>query len=258
MTRRLSGVSVALVLLGSGLLLLGHHNAAQPPSRATTALGQPRNLTARPTTRVARVTASEPTPATTGPVRSTRSIDPNRDNQPEPARPDTQQARRTTPVPVAEVTGTASPPPLPTRAGPAPQAEDVDEPGRVAVAVLTAIHTSDTTTDRSARDAYTRALPLLSGQVAADVRTSANPTGPGADWTRWTAHRAHTVVTVTASSDSGGPPDTPSAAYRQYAVTVTPVGRDHWQDVPVTYVAFTTLAREPAGWRVVGMSESRT
>lgn len=129
-------------------------------------------------------------------------------------------------------------------------------PDWVAVAAITALRTVDTTRDRSPRDAAARALPLLGGQLADAVAATRTPSGSGADWARWAAHGAHTVVTATPGADSGAPPDTPAVVYRQYTVTVTPVGRDHWQGSAFTYVVFATLTRGPAGWRVTALAES--
>lgn len=255
--------AAGLVLVGAGLLLAAHTGSHTVPpgsniSVSTSShLGPAPLLYATTSSRPGRVgiaagTAAEPaaTGATStpqsGPPRSPTALQTNRASP--PVRP------RTSPT----STRSPTPPPRPVADATGPRTAVAGTADTVNAAALTALHTSDTTTDRSPRDAFQRALPLLGGQLAADIRTSTTqPTAPGAQWAQWAAHRAYTVVTLARAGDDGAPADTVTTAYRQWTVTVTPVGRDHWQTTPVRLVTFTVLTRTPTGWGVTDLAETQ-
>ncbi|MDQ2729058.1 MAG: hypothetical protein M3Y91_14645 [Actinomycetota bacterium] len=126
------------------------------------------------------------------------------------------------------------------------------DPTAVAEAVLEANFGSNTTTDTSPFDAVKRSLIWYTPAGAAQVLASA-PTGPaGAEWTTWTQHKVTATVTVQVNHDSGAPPDTPTASYRQFNVLVTPHGADGWTSPPDQYQCFVTLTTPGPGspWQV--------
>lgn len=262
MRHPLTAASAALVIAGSVLLLVGynsgtHPDQADPPAVSPAAETRP---PARPGSALpgrAPFAVGPATPAT--PATPTAHAAPPGLSRP-PSSPTALAQSRLPPV-------TAQPPPAappsaatthPATPQPAASPPRLGTPGpdHVAVAAITALRTVDTTRDHSPRDAAVRTLPLLGGQLAEDVAAAGPPSGSGADWALWAAHRAHTVVAATPGADSGAPPDTDAVVYRQYTVTVTPVGRDHWQGSALTYVVFATLTRGPAGWRVTALAES--
>ncbi len=256
MRHPLTAASAALVITGSVLLLVGytggtHPDQADPPAASAAAetwpTGSPGSAlpshaptAVEPATPTAHAAPPGPSRSPSSPTALARSHPPSVTAQPPPAAQPpsaTTQPATTQPAASSSPVGTAG-------------------PDRVAVAAITALRTVDTTRDHSPRDAAARALPLLGGQLAEDIAATSTPSGSGADWARWAVHSAHTVVTATPGADSGAPPDTPAVVYRQYTVTITPVGHDHWQGSALTYVVFATLTRGPAGWRVTALAES--
>lgn len=158
-----------------------------------------------------------------------------------------------------------SPQPLPTGRGgtppvPLPQVGQVAGADATAVAraAVTVMWTYDTTIDTSPYGASVRAAPFLVPSYAAQIKAAPPVAAPGADWNLWSAHRAYTVVSLTAESDSGAPPDTDTTAYRQLGVTITPTGRDGWRGQPQTQTVFVVLNRSgsSAAWRVGTVSVS--
>lgn len=129
------------------------------------------------------------------------------------------------------------------------------DPDVVAVAGLTAYYSADTAIDRSPADPQRRALPWTAGQLAAGIAAYRPVAAPGATWNSWAAHRAHTTVTATRAYDDGAPADTASTAYRQFVVTITPHGRDHWTGPPVTHTDFVLMRRTSSGWRIADLTE---
>lgn len=124
----------------------------------------------------------------------------------------------------------------------------------VATAAVTANWTSNTSSDSGPFAATLRSLIWYTPAAAAKVRAHP-PTGPvGEQWERWAAHRAVTSAGLQATPDAGAPPDTATAAYRSFAVTVTAHGQDGWTAVPSRYQCFVTLTRPSATapWQVAG------
>jgi len=256
MRHPLTAASAALVITGSVLLLFGHSGGthpdqADPPAASPAAETRPPASPGSAFPGRAPIAVGPATPAThaapPGPSRPPSSPTALAQSQPplvtvQPPHAAPRSAATTYPA-------TPQPAASPSRLG-------TPGPDRVAVAAITALRTVDTTRDRSPRDAAARALPLLGGQLAEDVAAAGPPSGSGADWALWAAHGAQTVVAVTPGADSGAPADTAVVMYRQFTVTVTPVGRDHWLGSALTYVVFATLTRGPAGWRVTAIAES--
>lgn len=132
------------------------------------------------------------------------------------------------------------------------------DPDTAAAAALTVYYGADTTLDTTPADASRRALPWLTGQLAAATRAYQPRAAPGAVWNAWAAHHAHLKVRVTRAYDDGGPAGTPTRVYRQELVTLTPRGRDGWAGTPVTWTDFLTLTRPTAagGWRIATLEQT--
>lgn len=253
MRHPLTVASAALVITGSVLLLVGH-SGDTPPDRADPPVASPAAETRAPASPDSTLPGR--TPVAVGPATPAAHAAPPGPSRP-PGSPIALAQSRPPPVtgqPLPAAPRSAAT----THPATSPSPADIPGPDRVAVAAITVLRTVDTAVDRSPRDAAARALPLLSGQLAQDVTAAGLPSGSGADWARWAAHGARTVVAVTSGTDSGAPPDTAAVVYRQYTVTVTPVGRDHWQGSALGYVVFATLVRGSAGWRVTALAESAT
>jgi len=138
-------------------------------------------------------------------------------------------------------------PPLSTQTSP--------DPDVTAQAALRVLYGSDSTLDAQPMDAEKRALPWLGGPFAAAVRAAAIVAAPGAVWNGWAAHRAHLVVTLTRGYTDGAPPDTPTAVYRQWRITQTPVGADHWTGSSVRFVVAVQLTRTGGRWQLTRLLE---
>ncbi|MEU9019233.1 hypothetical protein [Actinomadura sp. NPDC048394] len=124
---------------------------------------------------------------------------------------------------------------------------DATAVSRAAVRVM---WTVDAATDRSQRDAYLRARPLCTSEYAAALAADA---AAGAIPTAWTDHRAYAKVDLAPRTPEGDvDEDTPTTAYRGWAITVTPTGRDGWTGTPVHAIAFVALKRPNAStpWRI--------
>ncbi|MGC0407500.1 hypothetical protein RKD31_000743 [Streptomyces sp. SAI-163] len=123
---------------------------------------------------------------------------------------------------------------------------DADAVGR---GVLTMMWTFDTTSDTAPFDASVRAAQTgwLTEAYAALLRTHRPRAVPGAQWQEWASHRAHTTVTLHKAEDAAKPADTATEAWRQWVVTATPHGRDHWTAEPVTALAYVRLIRKDTG-----------
>jgi hypothetical protein len=97
-----------------------------------------------------------------------------------------------------------------------------------------------------------RSLIWYTPAAAAKVRAHP-PTGPAWErWSTWAAHRATTTVATALDHDAGAPPDTSTAAYRSFEVTVTAHGQAGWTAPASHYQCFVTLTRDTASapWQV--------
>ena len=78
-------------------------------------------------------------------------------------------------------------------------------------------------------------------------------------WNGWAAHRAHLVVTLTRGYTDGAPRDTPTAVYRQWRITQTPVGggpwTGRWSGTPVRIVVVVQLTRTGGRWQLTRLLE---
>ncbi|WP_125264877.1 hypothetical protein [Streptomyces alboflavus] len=177
------------------------------------------------------------------------------DDDPAPPRPTTTRSGIPDPPDAAEAS------PLPpgasgTPRGGIPAPDDVDERDATAVsrAAVTVLFTYDTRMDTSSNDAGRRLADAgwCTDAYANQLREATSRSAPGAQWATWSRHRAYTKATARSADEAGKPEDSPTAAYRQWNVTVTPHGRDGWKgraEMTTAYVELTrTAPRTP--WRV--------
>lgn len=121
----------------------------------------------------------------------------------------------------------------------------------VADAVAATFYRHDTRLDTSPADAGRRAAPWLTPAYAAAL-AAPRPGGGGAAWLELADHDGYTTTAVTTVTESGAPPDTGTAAYRQRQVIVTAHGSAGWTRRPDTHALFIRLTRtDPdAPWKV--------
>jgi hypothetical protein len=113
----------------------------------------------------------------------------------------------------------------------------------------------DTAADSSEVAAEARLAPLMTPELAAQVRAG-GASHAGATFLLWRSHQASTVARVQQTFDSGAPADTAVAAYRSFVITVVPTGRDGWTGPSSTQVEFLTLSRPAAGlpWLIANVA----
>lgn len=155
----------------------------------------------------------------------------------------------------ARPTATAPADPGGTPAGPLPRPSDIDDadPDQVAIAAVIALYTVDSRTDASPTDAYRRAAPWLTAELAADL--AAVPPAGGADWLNIAAHRGYTTVTSpTIANEYGQPPDADRVAYRAVTFTVTTINRDEANSSTTARdTRYLRLAKAGGAWKVSGL-----
>ncbi|MEU1121954.1 MULTISPECIES: hypothetical protein [unclassified Streptomyces] len=139
-----------------------------------------------------------------------------------------------------------------------PDAVDQKDATAVSRAALTLMSSYDTTLDTSRNDAGRRMAEAgwCTDDYARELRHADSFSGPGAAWSEWAKHRAYTVPKLRAIREAGQPEDTPTEAYRQWIVTLTPTGRDKWKGKPEVSTAFVYLTRTTAGdpWRLAAVT----
>ncbi|MEU2717794.1 hypothetical protein [Streptomyces sp. NPDC007205] len=149
--------------------------------------------------------------------------------------------------------GASGTPPVPL---PAPSAVKMHNPDAVSQAAITIQWTMDTAIDTSQHDAELRSAAFLEPSYLATIKKTPPMAAPGAQWMEWAGHRAYTTVTTKALHDQR-PADSPTQAHRQWLLTATPHGRDHWTGRPVTNVVFVTMTRSGTGpWLVSAITVS--
>ncbi|GGX36651.1 hypothetical protein [Streptomyces chryseus] len=161
------------------------------------------------------------------------------------------------PTPTAAATRPPGKPGQPKGGIPTPGDVDQADATEVSRAALTAMWTYDTAIDNSRNDAGRRvaAAGWCTAAYADQLRDAAARSGPGSDWGQWAKHRAYTTVTLQRTEDAGRPRDTPTTAYRQWTLTLTPHGRDGWKGKPETSTAFVELTRSDGkAWRLAAVS----
>lgn len=165
--------------------------------------------------------------------------------------PRSTPAASTAPTPTTAISSPAPATASPKVPGGLPDLTRLDQDDATAVskAALTLMWIVDSTTDRSQRDAYQRAIPLLDEFYKVAVADQPGGVVPG----QWIEHRAYAKVRLTRRTPEGDvPADTPALAHRAWEIAVTPTGRDGWKGAPVHVNAFVTLRRKDpsAPWRV--------
>ncbi|WP_446047469.1 hypothetical protein [Streptomyces olivaceus] len=183
--------------------------------------------------------------------------------QPAPTRSSAPAATGTGPYPTPSDAGEAAPLPPGSKGTPRGGVTGPGDVGRksadaVGQGALTVMWTFDTTIDSGPGDASVRAADAgwLTQAYAARVREHQPRSDPGAQWREWAVHRASTTVTLEKAEDAAIPAETDTEAWRQWAVTASPQGRDGWTGEPTTVVAFVRLARTAAdeAWRVADVT----
>lgn len=151
--------------------------------------------------------------------------------------------------------------PLPTGLGGTPRPglpKDVDWSSADAVgkAALTVMWTEDTLIDASQYDATLRAVPYLTAEYGAMIKSTPPLSGPDAQWQSWEDYQAWTTVTLEPADEFGRPSDTPTRAYRQWNIAATPHNSAGWSGEPVEAAAFVALVRSTDGdaWKVSEVS----
>ena len=144
----------------------------------------------------------------------------------------------------------------PVTRGPHPRLA-TQNPDAAAVAAARALASSDTAVDADPNDTIRRNAGWLTADFAALVTALPPVAGPGAQWADWAAHHAYLRVTAMLGSDEH-PTDTAATAARQVVERVIPIGRDGWNGMPFTQVAFLTLARVRGVWEISSYQVSTT
>ncbi|MER6733786.1 hypothetical protein [Streptomyces puniciscabiei] len=170
------------------------------------------------------------------------------------------KSEQSSPAPTARPNATYSePPPLPRGASGTPKAglpTHVDDHDATAVgkAIAVTTWTFDTKIDNTPADAQRRTTGWLTADYAKTVSTAQPVAAPDASWTAMADHHGYTTVTVRQAHDTA-PKDTPTEAYRQFEVTVTPHGRDGWKGPAETWVEWIHLVRSGTGdpWKADNM-----
>lgn len=159
-----------------------------------------------------------------------------------------QQAPSATPTSSASAPPSASPLPTPVVLG---ETNDSD-PDSVADAVAVALSVHDARTDTSSQAVWTRARPLLTGDLAATVQASggAEVARPDNRWAMMQQHQAHDVVEHIDRHTDDPVPDTATKAQRQRAVSTRAYADSGWNGLIRTTRYWLTLTNTDGAWRV--------
>lgn len=159
-----------------------------------------------------------------------------------------QQAPSATPTSSASAPPSASPLPTPVVLG---ETNDSD-PDSVADAVAVALSVHDARTDTSSQAVWTRARPLLTGDLAATAQRAdgAELARPDNRWTMMQQHQAHDVVEHIDRHTDDPVPDTATKAQRQRAVSTRAYADNGWNGLIRTTRYWLTLTNTDGAWRV--------
>ncbi|MFF7357844.1 hypothetical protein ACFZA1_35240 [Streptomyces filipinensis] len=124
----------------------------------------------------------------------------------------------------------------------------------MAKAIAMTTWTFDTKIDTSRADAQRRTVGWLTPDYAKSISAAQPVAAPDASWIAMADHHGFTTVTTRRAHDTA-PDDTPTEAYRQFEVTVTPHGRDGWKGPAETWVEWIHLVRSGTGepWKADNM-----
>ena len=142
----------------------------------------------------------------------------------------------------------ASPLPTPVVLG---ETNDSD-PDSVADAVAVALSVHDARTDASSQAVWTRARPLLTGDLAASVQAggASEVERPDNRWAMMQQHQAHDVVEHIDRHTDDPVPDTATKAQRQRAVSTRAYADNGWNGLIRTTRYWLTLTNVNGAWRV--------
>ena len=161
-----------------------------------------------------------------------------------------QQAHSKNPTPTsrASVAPAASPLPTPVVLG---ETNDSD-PDSVADAVAVALSVHDARTDASSQAVWTRARPLLTGDLAATAQRAdgAELARPDNRWSMMQQHQAHDVVEHIDRHTDDPVPDTATKAQRQRAISTRAYADNGWNGLIRTTRYWLTLTNTDGAWRV--------
>lgn len=159
-----------------------------------------------------------------------------------------QQAPSATPTSSASAPPAASPLPTPVVLG---ETNDAD-PDSVADAVAVALSVHDARTDTSSQAVWTRARPLLTGDLAATAQRAdgAELARPDNRWAMMQQHQAHDVVEHIDRHTDDPVPDTATKAQRQRAVSTRAYADNGWNGLIRTTRYWLTLTNTDGAWRV--------
>ena len=159
-----------------------------------------------------------------------------------------QQAPSATPTSSASAPPSASPSATPVVLG---ETNDAD-PDSVADAVAVALSVHDARTDASSQAVWTRARPLLTGDLAATAQRAdgAELARPDNRWALMQQHQAHDVVENIDRRIDDPLPDTATRVQRQRAVSTRAYADDGWNGLVRTTRYWLTLTNTDGAWRV--------
>ena len=153
-----------------------------------------------------------------------------------------------TPTGSASAAPAASPLPTPVVLG---ETNDSD-PDSVADAVAVALSVHDARTDTSSQAVWTRARPLLTGDLAGTAQRAdgAELARPDNRWAMMQQHQAHDVVEHIDRHTDDPVPDTATKAQRQRAVSTRAYADSGWNGLIRTTRYWLTLTNTDGAWRV--------
>lgn len=159
-----------------------------------------------------------------------------------------QQEPSATPTSSASAPPSASPSPTPVVLG---ETNDAD-PDSVADAVAVALSVHDARTDASSQAVWTRARPLLTGDLAATAQRAdgAEVERPDGRWSMMQQHQAHDVVENVDRHIDDPVPDTATRVQRQRAVSTRAYADNGWNGLIRTTRYWLTLTNTDGAWRV--------
>ena len=154
----------------------------------------------------------------------------------------------------ASASPAASPLPTPVVLG---ETNDSD-PDSVADAVAVALSVHDARTDTSSQTVWTRAWPLLTGDLAASVQAggASEVERPDNRWAMMQQHQAHDVVEHIDRHTDDPVPDTATKAQRQRAVSTRAYADNGWNGLIRTTRYWLTLTNVNGVWRVSAVSST--
>ncbi|NUU22983.1 MAG: hypothetical protein HOV68_15955 [Streptomycetaceae bacterium] len=129
----------------------------------------------------------------------------------------------------------------------------------VALTVGVIFKSADANVDTSWQEAVLRASAYMTPELAGSMTEGRPRPGIDDDWALLAAHRAQTTASaVIAPAEDGQPDDTPVAAYRAVAVTISPHAPDGWRGEPsvVTFHLELTRATPNDPWKLGHFNES--